>query len=128
MSRFVYSCPLRWSDMDSDGHVHDAVHLRYLEETRIGLFRELGFSGASVVAQLDIDYLVPLRYRPEPVRSETWVSRIGGSSFDLNHEILDDETTYSAVKCTIVAFDSEAQRSRPLTDAERAGLGKLGMH
>ncbi|MGH3519835.1 MAG: thioesterase family protein [Haloechinothrix sp.] len=45
----VFWCPLRWSDMDAAGHVHDVVYLRYLEEARIDMFysaaRTLGVAG-----------------------------------------------------------------------------------
>lgn len=112
--------------MDADGHVHNAVHLRYLEETRIDVFRQRGgLSGSCVVAQMDIDYLTPLRYRPEPVRVETWVSKLGGSSFTLMQEIRDEDVLYSTATCTMVAFDTVTQRSRPLQDEERAMLEEL---
>ncbi|WP_330181687.1 acyl-CoA thioesterase [Nocardia sp. NBC_01503] len=125
MARHQFLCPLRWSDMDADGHVHNAEHLRYLEETRIDVFRERGFRGSCVVAQMDIDYLTPLRYRSEPVRVETWVTKVGSSSFTLTQEIRDDDIVYSAATCTMVAFDREAQRSRKLDDAERRMLEEL---
>ncbi|MFE6861690.1 acyl-CoA thioesterase [Nocardia sp. NPDC057668] len=112
--------------MDSDGHVHNAVHLRYLEETRINVFRERGgLAGACVVAQMDIDYVKPLRYRPDPVRVETWLSKLGGSSFTLVQEIRDEDVLYSTATCTLVAFDTVNQRSRPLQDEERAMLEEL---
>lgn len=126
MARYTYQCPLRWSDMDADGHVHNAVHLRYLEETRIDLFRARGgFNGSCVVAQMDIDYLAPLRYRPEPVRVETWVSKVGGSSFTMVQEIRDEDVLYSTATCTMVAFDLDTQRSRKLEDSERRMLEEL---
>ncbi|MFJ4649708.1 acyl-CoA thioesterase [Nocardia sp. NPDC088792] len=125
MSRHVYLCPLRWSDMDADGHVHNAVHLRYLEETRIDLFRTREFSGSSVVAQMDIDYLAPLRYRARPVRVETWVTKVGTSSYSLAHEVLDEEAVYTRAECTMVAFDPEAQRSRKLNERERVMLEEM---
>lgn len=111
--------------MDADGHVHNAVHLRYLEETRIDLFRSRGFPGPCVVAQTDIDYLTPLRYRANPVRVETWVSKVGGSSFTLAQEIRDEDVLYSTATCTLVAFDREAQRSRRLAETERRILEEL---
>ncbi|MFF2549409.1 acyl-CoA thioesterase [Nocardia sp. NPDC058058] len=127
MARHQFLCPLRWSDMDADGHVSNAAHLRYLEETRIDLFGSRGFRGSSVVAQMDIDYLTPLRYRSHPVRVETWVTKVGGSSFTLAQEIRDDEVVYSTATCTMVAFDSESQRSRKLGDTERGMLEELGL-
>lgn len=111
--------------MDADGHVHNAVHLRYLEETRIDLFRSRGFGGSSVVAQMDIDYLTPLRYRAHPVRVETWVTKIGGSSYTMAQEIRDEDVIYSTATCTMVAFDLDTQRSRPLDDNERHMLKEL---
>ncbi|MFE5286762.1 acyl-CoA thioesterase [Nocardia sp. NPDC056611] len=126
MARHLFQCPLRWSDMDADGHVHNAAHLRYLEESRIDLFWKKGFGGANVVAQMDIDYLTPLRYRPDPVRIETWVSRVGTSSFVLEQEIRDDDVVYSTAVCTMVAFDQETQRSRALPEDQRVLLKDLG--
>lgn len=111
--------------MDADGHVHNAVHLRYLEETRIDLLNHIGFNGSTVVAQMDIEYLAPLVYRPSPVRVETWVTRVGGSSFGLAHELLDEHNTYVRAECTMVAFDLRENRSRPLDERERTKLEGL---
>ncbi|HCA88501.1 MAG TPA: thioesterase, partial [Streptomyces sp.] len=72
--RHVYSCPLRWSDMDAFGHVNNVVFLRYLEEARIDFMFRLApgegstsFTGGSVVARHEIDYVRPLVHRHEPV-------------------------------------------------------------
>lgn len=111
--------------MDADGHVHNAAHLRYLEESRIDLFWKRGFGGANVVAQMDIDYLAPLRYRMEPVRVETWVSKIGTSSFALTQEIRDEDVVYSTAVCTMVAFDQATQKSRALPEEQRRMLKDL---
>ncbi|WP_067702158.1 acyl-CoA thioesterase [Nocardia jejuensis] len=127
MARHLYLCPLRWSDMDADGHVHNAAHLRYLEESRIDLFWSRDFGGSSVVAQMDIDYRVPLRYRTHPVRVETWVIKVGGSSFALQQEIRDEDVLYSTATCTMVAFDTETQRSRTLSRSDRTLLEGLSL-
>lgn len=103
--------------MDADGHVHNAVHLRYLEETRIDLLNHIGFNGSTVVAQMDIEYLAPLVYRPSPVRVETWVTRVGGSSFGLAHELLDEHNTYVRAECNDGRLRPAGE---PLTAARRA--------
>ncbi|MGW4248840.1 acyl-CoA thioesterase [Nocardia sp. NPDC004722] len=113
--------------MDADGHVDGASHLRYLEEARIDLFWSRGFGGSNVVAQMDIDYLTPLRYRREPVRIETWVTRIGTSSFVLQHEIRDADVVYSSTVCTMVAFDPVTQTSRRLAEDQLVLLKDLGI-
>ncbi|MFE4061223.1 acyl-CoA thioesterase, partial [Streptomyces sp. NPDC059096] len=74
MARHIYSCPLRWSDMDAFGHVNNAVFISYLEEARIDFMFRLApgdgspsFSGGSVVARHEIDYKRP-RGHPHPPR------------------------------------------------------------
>jgi acyl-CoA thioester hydrolase len=44
--KLVYemSMPVRWGDMDSLGHVNNAVYFRYMEAIRVDWFQTLGFS------------------------------------------------------------------------------------
>ena len=32
---FRYRCPLRWSDLDAQGHVNNALLIDYLQEARV---------------------------------------------------------------------------------------------
>jgi len=86
------------------------------------------------VARIDVDYKRPILFRPAPYVVETWVTRIGTSSYDLACRITDGagdngsggsdsgDTVYSKADVRLVAFDTRTQRSRPLTDRERAAL------
>ena len=60
----VFSCAVRWGDMDAYGHVNHTQFLRYLESARVALFEEL--CGAAlptlVVAEVRCRYLAELRY------------------------------------------------------------------
>ncbi len=74
MARYRYLCPLRWGDMDAYGHVNNVLFLRYLEEARIGMFNAAAPDDGGglvdtgiLVSRHEIDYLVPLHYRPAPV-------------------------------------------------------------
>ena len=53
---------------------------------------------------------------------ETWVSRVGGSSFVFDGRIHDGEAVVSAASVVLVAFDPATQRPRRLTDLQRARL------
>ena len=75
-----------------------------------------------VVAQVDVDYRAPLVLRPEPYLVETWVSRVGRSSFGIEGQIRDEDAVLSRCRVAMVAFDPAMQRSRRLTAAERARL------
>jgi acyl-CoA thioester hydrolase len=126
--RRVHHCQLRRSDM-AYGHINNVIYVSYLEEARAGMFagrspgQDVSALGENaVVARHRIRYLQPLVYRPEPVRIESWVSRIGRSSFTVEHEIRDDEALYCRASSIIVAFDVEIGRPRPLLPEERAVL------
>ncbi len=131
MPRHFTYVPLRWSDIDSFGHVNNTVYLRYLQEARVDmLYVHAPSQGAEELAQgmvvrrHEISYRAPIRYvrngeRPEPVRVETWVTAIRAASFDLGYEILDvaadgDRRVYAVASSTLVPYDFEAGRPRRL--------------
>ncbi|GGZ26705.1 thioesterase [Streptomyces inusitatus] len=136
MARHIYRCPLRWSDMDAFGHVNNVVFLRYLEEARIDFMFRLqpgdgspSFSGGSVVARHEIDYIRPLVHRHEPVTVESWVTRIGAASLTIAYEIKDapDDTGDSAqiyvrASTVVVPYDLEAGRPRRISAEEKSYL------
>ncbi|MFG2647062.1 acyl-CoA thioesterase [Streptomyces sp. NPDC048436] len=129
MSRHIYSCPLRWSDMDAFGHVNNAVFLRYLEEARIDFMFRLApgdgspsFSGGSVVARHEIDYVRPLVHRHTPVTIESWVTKIGAASLTISYEVKDPDQVYVRATTIVVPFNLEAQRPRRITAEEKAVL------
>jgi acyl-CoA thioester hydrolase len=132
MSRHVYDCHVRFSDVDVYGHVNNVKYFEYYQEARISFIQSLDeplFDPAAqstlrqVVARIDVDYRRPILFRPEPYAVETAVTRIGTSSYDLSCRILDaDGTLYSKAAVRLVAFDTGTQRSRPLSDVERGRL------
>ncbi|MFI1181340.1 acyl-CoA thioesterase [Streptomyces sp. NPDC020799] len=129
MARHVYSCPLRWSDMDAFGHVNNAVFIRYLEEARIDFMFRLApgegsasFTGGSVVARHEIDYLRPLVHRHAPVTIETWVTKLGAASLTVAYEVKDEDRVYVTATTVVVPFDFQAGRPRRITAEERAFL------
>lgn len=138
MARHIYACPMRWSDMDVFGHVNNVNFLRYLEEARIdftfttaGEVGERAMAEGSVVARHEIDYLIPLVYRPEPVTIETWITKLGRASFTVKYEVKDvgtgpdgKDTVYARATTICVPYDLAAGRPRRLTPGERAFLAE----
>lgn len=127
----TYACRVRWSDVDSYGHVNNVKYFEYYQEARIaflsGLADGLPGSGARgvVVARIDVDYRRPILFRTEPFEIQTWVSRVGTSSYDLEAQIRDGDEVLSRAHAVVVAFDPKGQRSRPLTETERVRLHEL---
>ncbi len=135
--RFVYECALRWSDMDTYGHVNNARFLTLYEEARVALFfvgaRRLGltsFEDGIVIARHEVDYLRPVDYgngpdgvpRPPQVRIELWVEEIRASRFTVAYELFDGAALVSRARSVCVPFSLDGQYPRRLTEAERGFL------
>lgn len=116
--------------MDAFGHVNNVVFLRYLEEARIDFMFRLAresqsaeaFTGGSVVARHEIDYLRPLVHRHEPVTVETWVTKVSAASVTVAYEIKDPEAVYVRARTVIVPYLLEQERPRRLTAEEKSFL------
>jgi acyl-CoA thioester hydrolase len=134
VKRHVYDCHVRFSDVDVYGHVNNVKYFEYYQEARIAFILSLDeslFDPAAesamrqVVARIDVDYKRPILFRAEAYAVETWVTRVGTSSYDLSCRITGgdgDATVYSTAEVRLVAFDLAGQCARPLTDAERGRL------
>ena len=135
--RFVFECPLRWSDMDAYGHVNNARFLTLYEEARVALMfdgaRRAGFTSFEdgvVIARHEIDYLRPVVYFtgevaktvPASVRIELWVEEIRPSRVTLAYELFDRDLVASRARTVLVPFDLIQRRPRRLTDIEREFL------
>ena len=119
---------VRFSDVDVYGHVNNVKYFEYFQEARISGIARMwqGLDQITiVVAQTDVDYRVPILFRPEPYDAWTWVSRVGQRSATIDSVICDGDTTLSRARVTIVFFDQETQRS---TVPPAAYLERLDAH
>jgi len=118
--------PLRHRDMDALGHVNQAVYHELLEELRAAFFRralpDLPFTGY-VLAHVELDYRREVRIEDRILEGVCRAARLGRSSIELeNRLLLRDGTVAVEGRAVLVAWDEEARRARPLTEAERAAL------
>lgn len=123
MTRHRYDCRVRFSDVDVYGHVNNVKYFEYYQEARLVFLRSLDGDGAAgfslVVARVDVDYKRPILFRADPYLVESWVVRVGRSSFTLGSEIKDGDQVLSRAETVLVTFDLDEKRARPLTDRER---------
>lgn len=134
---YYVDIPMRWSDMDSLGHVNNVQFLRLLEEARVIAFAEW-FEGVEtggpdgrpplLVARAEIDYIRQLHWRKEPVVVAIWVSNLAGASFDTSYEVRDsrepDAEVYAVAETTQVVFDMVTQRPVRVAAEHRLVLEK----
>ena len=116
-------------DVDLYGHVNNVKYFEYFQEARIRyLMRIFDVGGPGeravplVIAQMDVDYRVPILFRPEPYDVHSWVSSVGNSSFVIESEIRDGGTLLSRARVVAVTFDAAAQKATPAPAAHRAAL------
>jgi acyl-CoA thioester hydrolase len=128
MARFVHEVHMRWSDMDAYRHINNSAYLAYLEQARVAMFfdRYESFSGGTVIARHEIDYLAPVVYHPEPLRLELWVDEVRGAAFTVHYEVFDGDRLAARARSVLVPFDFDIDRPRRLTDHERAALAGFG--
>ena len=117
---------LRWRDLDFLGHLNQAVYHELLEEGRGALFERLGVLDTGfffVLARVELDHRQEIRRDHGPVTVTLRVEAVGGSSVTIAHELVRNDGEIAAEgRSVLVAWDRDARRSRPLTDAERAQL------
>lgn len=131
MTRHIYPCPIRWSDMDIYGIVNNVSFVRYLEEARVDFIFRMGptdgdafFRDGSVVVEHRIRYRHRLVHRHAPVVIEIWVSDLQSATVTVDYTIRDGDTVYATASTVMAPFDYGAGRPRRLTDAESGFFGK----
>jgi acyl-CoA thioester hydrolase len=138
MAHYRCDYPMRWSDMDAYGHVNNVQYLRFFEDARIEAFgaHRAGADRASLldtgilVAGHQIEYLKPLKWRPEPVHIDLWITKMRGAQIDVGYEVYDqpqdgERIRYAVAESTLVIYDLAAERPQRLTDEDLARLEGL---
>lgn len=118
---------LRWSDQDLMGHVNNARIMTLVEEARIRTMEQLQQQAGAdepfgaVLRTANTDFLLPVMYPGDAV-VRVWVSRIGNTSFVMQHELSQNGQVAATVEAVVVMFSSETQKPTPITDTVRRAL------
>lgn len=120
---------VRFSECDSLGHVNNSNYFTYFEEARRDLFQifnpTLSISSWNlIVASTQCDYIREISYA-QKVTVYTWISRLGNSSFTIEHAIQDENNHWIARgKAVLACFDFKTRKSVPLTKEMKDSLLK----
>lgn len=121
----VFTCtvPLRFADMDADGHVNNAEFYRYMEEARMRWVHSLGLpttppAPIPVLAASACSFRAPLHY-PGDVTVEIYLGRMGTSSVRTHYVLRSGDTVAAEGYGVSVWFDPNTQKSTPLPEAVR---------
>jgi acyl-CoA thioester hydrolase len=119
------SVPVRWGDMDAQGHVNNTVYFRYMEQARVEWLESLRTHAGdinglgSVIVNASCTFLLPLSY-PGVVDVRMYIDPPGRSSIDSHYELWMSDRRYAEGSARIVWIDQRTQRSAPLPEQVRA--------
>ncbi|MCW5575271.1 MAG: acyl-CoA thioesterase [Burkholderiales bacterium] len=125
---FTTAIPVRWGDLDAEGHVNNTGCFRFMEETRMRWVSGMGIPTVPphpviVLLNAACHYLRPLGY-PATVEVSLHAGRIGRSSVQTHYLLRHAEVGEPCAEgfATLVWYDVARQESVPLPDALRAAL------
>ena len=115
-----YKFKTRWKDMDSFGHVNNAVFLTYIEDARIMYFKRWNVTEKKrslIVASIKIDYLRQIEHPSDLIVGQK-LSRIGNSSFDIQSTLFIKGQSKPAARSVVISvcFDYKQNKSVPVYD------------
>ena len=123
-----YPVHVRFSDVDVYGHVNNVKYFEYFQEARILLLARLGRDlpedgwPATVVAQTDVDYRLPILFRDQPYDAWSWIAHVGTTSMTVESEICDGDTVLARARVVVVFVDPATGRPTPPPEDYRALL------
>ncbi|HAW93082.1 MULTISPECIES: acyl-CoA thioesterase [unclassified Arsukibacterium] len=118
----------RFSETDALGHINNTVFAVWFEGARTALFRiftpELNLKQwPLIIARVSIDYHAQTQYG-EPVEIRTFISRLGGSSFDVYQQAWQNGIKCATGTTVMVQFDYQHQQARALTEQQKTTLSQ----
>lgn len=126
---FATVIPVRWGDLDAEGHVNNTGFFRFMEETRMRWISGLGIPTVPphpviVLLNAACHYHRPLGY-PASVEVSLHAGKIGRSSVQTHYRLRHVEADALCAEgyATLVWFDMTQQKSVPLPDRLRKLLG-----
>jgi acyl-CoA thioester hydrolase len=122
--------PVRWSDMDANGHVNNAKYFTYFEQARIEWLEQAGLQNTAenegpVVVQTSCQFLKPVPY-PEVLDVRVYGGPAGRTSFPTYYELvstLRPGLKYAEGQAIMVWTSRTSGVSRPVPQRLRDLLG-----
>jgi len=122
---FATDVDVRFRDLDTMGHVNNAVYATYFEHARAAYFEEVLDvplrETESVLASLEIDFRRPVEI-DDDVMVALRVPELGETSLPMEYEVRAGETIAATGETVQVAVDSETKSSRPIPDEWREDI------
>ena len=112
MNPITLELRLDWSEMDLFGHINNVSYFKYLQASRVNFWELMGLDSlhetetvGPTLAKTSCQFKRPLHY-PGKIKIEVSVDWVKNSSFQLHHDIFDEEGNLCAQgEDVVVMFD-----------------------
>jgi len=116
----------RFSDTDALGHINNTMVPVWFEGARDPIFKlfmpELNLQEWQLIlAKIDVSYLGQMFYG-QPIEVRTYISRIGGASFDVYQELWQKGVKCASGTAVMVHFCFQTQSSVKITEKIKTEL------
>ncbi len=120
------SIEIRFSDQDSQGHVHHEAIVGYVAHARVTFIDDLvKRSGVKdidyVLVNLNVDFLAEVNH-PGVVEVSSWVERIGNKSVTTKYELFKEDEKFTQASSVNVFFNTKTKETVPIPDELKAVL------
>ena len=128
--RFYTDIPVRYGDLDPQGHMNNTRYFTFLEQARLEYVIALGlWNGQSfldlglIVADAHIAFLAPVMLN-QTIRVWARVTRLGNKSLSLEYEMADRESGKVCARgdTVMVTYDYHQDCAIPVPDAWREAI------
>jgi len=119
---FTHTERVRFADVDSMGHMNNAVYATFLEQARIAFLRPRGADQSTMIlARLEIDFRRQVS-TGETVEIEVRPGGVGTKSFELEYTLRVGSQVVAEARTVLVAYDYAADRTVEVPNGLRAAL------
>jgi acyl-CoA thioester hydrolase len=119
---FYHPVEVRYSDLDPQGHLNNAMYLTYFEQARINYIIQLGlWQGGSfltmsmIVANAQVNFLAPVLFG-QKLKVGVRITRLGNKSMHMEYSLIDTETNQELANgsTVLVAYDYPNEKTAPI--------------
>jgi acyl-CoA thioester hydrolase len=126
---FTFSIPVRYGDLDAQGHLNHACYLTFMEEARFRYIQALGLwtdthdfeAVGQIVAEAGCTYKRPV-FLGQTVDVAVRTARLGNKSLEMEYRLTVDGAEVALGRTVQVAYDYAAGHSMPIPPDWRAKL------
>ena len=118
----------RFTETDALGHINNTELPVWFEQARTPIFKFFTPSldvnkWQLILAKIEVEFIAEIFYGSE-VEIKTFIERVGNSSIQILHEVIQDNKLVAKGKATTVHFDHQKKKSKPISGNIKALLNE----